>query len=207
MSLINCEASILLNWSKNYFLIASVGANQDSTFTTTHTEFYAPVITLPTQGDVKILKQLESGFKRSTNWNKYRSIITTQAQNRYLELLLDPGFQGVHRLRAIFSSNHRNKKLLCYDRWKKCFWSTTKNDFRVYDKIQKIGTGQGDHSTTGCLCLLLHFENYYKLIVTDIRKQQNLDAGLDDELDDGYHSSLAFLIKKASGWATKLRMI
>ena len=77
ISLINCEASILLNWSKNHFLVASVGANQDSTFTTTHTEFYAPVITLPTQGDVKILKQLESGFKRSTNWNKYRSIITT----------------------------------------------------------------------------------------------------------------------------------
>ena len=35
--------------------------------------FYISVITLSTQDNVKLLKQLESGFKRTINWNKYHS--------------------------------------------------------------------------------------------------------------------------------------
>ena len=43
------------------------------------------------------MKQLESGFKRTINLNKYQSKKTNQAQNRYLEFLIDPSFQGVNR--------------------------------------------------------------------------------------------------------------
>ena len=32
----------------------------------------------------KLLKRLESGFKRPTNWNKYQSKVTMQVQSRYL---------------------------------------------------------------------------------------------------------------------------
>ena len=39
----------------------------------TDTKIYAPVVTLLTQNNVKLLKQLESGFKRTINWNKYQS--------------------------------------------------------------------------------------------------------------------------------------
>ena len=39
----------------------------------TDTKIYAPVVTLLTQNNVKVLKQLESGFKRTINWNKYQS--------------------------------------------------------------------------------------------------------------------------------------
>ena len=31
------------------------------------------------------------------------------------------------------------------------FDQPVKNDFKVYDNIQKLATGQGDHYTTGCL--------------------------------------------------------
>ena len=79
------------------------------------------------------MKQLESGFKRTIHWNKYQSKISEQAQNRYLGFLIDRSFQGVNRLsilssedkdhqkklRAIFCSDCRNKRLQCYDRWKK----------------------------------------------------------------------------------------
>ena len=41
------------------------------------------------------MKQLESGFKRIINWNKYQSKLTGQTQNRYLDYLIDPSFQGV----------------------------------------------------------------------------------------------------------------
>ena len=41
--------------------------------------------------------------------------------------------------------------------------------------IRKI-TGQGDYYTTGCFLDYSHFNENYKLIVTDLRKQQELDA-------------------------------
>ena len=39
----------------------------------TDTKLSVAVITLSTEDNVKLLKQLESIFKRSSNWNKYQS--------------------------------------------------------------------------------------------------------------------------------------
>ena len=83
MPLNNCEISKMLTWSKNCFLNAKL---------------YVPFLTLSTQHNVKLLKQLESSFKRIINWNKYQSKITERTQNRYLDFLIDPSFQGVNRL-------------------------------------------------------------------------------------------------------------
>ena len=77
MPLINCEISFILTC----FLVAGTAANQEPTFTITDTKLYVPVVTLSTQDNVKLLKQLESGFKRIINWNKYHSKITAQVQN------------------------------------------------------------------------------------------------------------------------------
>ena len=60
--------------------------------------FLLPVVTLSTQENIKVLKDLESGFKRKINWNKYLAKTTNQARNSYLDYLIDPGFQGVNRL-------------------------------------------------------------------------------------------------------------
>ena len=64
----------------------------------TDTKLFVPVVTLSTQYNIKLLKQLESGFKRIINWNKYLHKTTNQARNRYLDFLIDPSFQGVNRL-------------------------------------------------------------------------------------------------------------
>ena len=42
--------------------------------------------------------------------------------------------------------------------------------------FKKIATGQGDDYTTGCLLDYNYFKNYYKMIATDLSKQQALDA-------------------------------
>ena len=47
---------------------------------------------------MKLLKQLEFGFKRTIYWNKYLAKTTNQEQNRYLDYLVDPSFQRVNRL-------------------------------------------------------------------------------------------------------------
>ena len=51
-----------------------------------------------------------------------------------------------------------------------------RNALITYDNIRKIGTGQGDDYTPGCLLDYNYFKKYYKMIATDISKQQTLDA-------------------------------
>ena len=98
MSLIDYEISLQLKWFANCFLVAGTVAGQVPTFTITDTKLYVPVVTLSTQYNAKLLEQLKSGFKRTTNWNKYQSKITPQTQNRYLDFLIDLSFQGLNRL-------------------------------------------------------------------------------------------------------------
>ena len=40
-------------------------------FAITDTKRYIPVVTLSTEDNVQLLKQLESGFKRAINWNEH----------------------------------------------------------------------------------------------------------------------------------------
>ena len=90
-----------MKWSKNCVLVAGAADNQNPSFQINGTKIYVPVVTLSTQENIKPLKQLESGFKRTINWNKYLAKTTNQAQNRYLDFLIDPSFQGVNRLFAL----------------------------------------------------------------------------------------------------------
>ena len=53
------------------------------------------------ENDTKILEQLKLGFKRIIKWNKYRSRITVQPQNKNLNYLIDPTFTNVNRLFAL----------------------------------------------------------------------------------------------------------
>ena len=61
MSLINCEIDLDLNWSKTCNTVAPDIENQVTTFTITDTKIYAPVVTLWSQDNTKLLKQLKSG--------------------------------------------------------------------------------------------------------------------------------------------------
>ena len=46
-----------------------------------------------------------------------------------------------------------------------------KNNFKTYDNIRKITTGQGDDYATGCLLDFNYFKEYYKLIAINLSKQ------------------------------------
>ena len=69
MDLINCEITLLLSWS--CVIVSTNVANQNATFAVTDTKLYVPVVTLSQQDHAKLLEQLQSGFKRVINWNKY----------------------------------------------------------------------------------------------------------------------------------------
>ena len=50
------------------------------------------------------------------------------------------------------------------------------SDLQTYENIRRIATGQGDDYTTGCLLDYSYFKENYKMIATDLSKQQALDA-------------------------------
>ena len=73
-----------------------------------------PVVTLSTQENIELLRQLESGFKRTINWNKYLPKATNQARNRYLDFLIDTSFQGVKRLFVLWFKDDDREGLKQY---------------------------------------------------------------------------------------------
>ena len=58
----------------------------------------------------------------------------------------------------------------------KFFDQPINNNVKTYENITKIGTGQGDDQTTGCLLDYSYFKDHYKMIAIDLSKQQALDA-------------------------------
>ena len=73
MPLINCEINLQLKLSEKRILIVGATKNQVPEFKITDTKLSVLVITVSTSDNAKLLKQLESGFKRIINWNKYQS--------------------------------------------------------------------------------------------------------------------------------------
>ena len=108
--LFNCEVNLILTWSSTCDLVAANTQNQAATFAITDVKLYVPVVTLSTQKNTKFLQQLNSGFKRVINWNKYLSKPELLAQNPNLNHLIEPSFQGVNRLfvLAFENDNHRS---------------------------------------------------------------------------------------------------
>ena len=77
MQLINCEVNLILTRSPICVISSATG---ETKFKITETKLYVPVVTLSTQDNAKLLQQLQFGFKRTINWNKYQSSIKTYAK-------------------------------------------------------------------------------------------------------------------------------
>ena len=129
MSLINCEINLIFIWSANWVIVYIDVANKAAAFEITETNLSVQVVTLSTQDNAKLLPQLKSGFKRTTNWNKYLSKPGLLVQKPNLNELGETRYQGVNTRfvlafendaqrtsnKKILSSESRNKKLQCYD--------------------------------------------------------------------------------------------
>ena len=116
--------------------------------------------------------------------------IQKHAQNRYLNHLINPSFQGVNRLFALSFENEDQRKSHLTDYLSKVeikdynvmidgknfFDQLTNSMTKTYENIRKIATGQGDDYTTGCLLDYSYFKDHYKMIAIDLSIEQALDA-------------------------------
>ena len=81
MPLINCKVELSWKWIENFVLTTvEIGADANATvadsatFKITDAKFYVPVVTLSTDDNAKLRKQLGEGLRRSVCWNKYKII-------------------------------------------------------------------------------------------------------------------------------------
>ena len=187
MLLINCEINLLLTWSA-YCAICKT--DRATNLEIIDTKLYVPVLTLLNQDNTNLLDKLKSGFKRTSNWNKNQSKVSTQTQDKHLDYLIDPSFQGVNRPLVLwFADNTVRTRHTKYFLPKveikgynfmingcNVFNQPVKNEMRTYGNIRKIATGQGDHSSTGCLLDYAWFKEKNKLIAIDLSKQKVLNT-------------------------------
>ena len=68
MPLVNCEINLILTLSEDCVISSATGKTK---FKIKDTKLYVPVITLSTQDNAKLLRQLKSGLKITITWNKY----------------------------------------------------------------------------------------------------------------------------------------
>ena len=164
-----------MKWSRKCIIVAATANNQNPSFQITDAKLYVPVVTLPAQENIKLLMQLESGFKRTINWNKYQAKTTNEAQNRYLDYLIDPSFQGVNKVFVLSykddddQESHKQYYLPTVEiknynvmiDGRNFFDQPIKIDLKTYNNIKKLATGQGDDYKTGCLLEYPYFKKCY----------------------------------------------
>ena len=208
MPLVNCEVELSLKWIENCVITAAeIGANADATgadgvtLEITDAKLYAPVVTLSVEDNVKLVKQLNEGFKRSVHWNKNKvidiKVVETATANaeKYIRELIDLSYQVVKRLFVLAYDNTASDDQVSVDYFKiyflprvnienynietdgRNFYDQPINDsIKQYDEVRKISTVQGGDYTTGCLLDFAYFEKNYRLTAADLSKQKALDA-------------------------------
>ena len=134
----------------------------------TDCKLYVPVVTLKSVNKLrinenKLLNQLKTGFKRTMEWNKYRSQMSNQPVNNNLNYLIDPTFTNVNRLFVLAYENEDDRRSyskyctptveikdynVLVDR-KASFELPVKSMTETYEKITDFGNN--DYFTTGNL--------------------------------------------------------
>ena len=126
MPLTNSELFLTLIWSENCVLtdiitqtaraaqggnpaIPAINASTGATFQIIDSKLYVPGVTLSTENDKRLLKQLRTGFKRTIKWNKCKSKMTNQTENNNLNYMTDPSFTKVNRLFVLSFENENNR--------------------------------------------------------------------------------------------------
>ena len=78
---------------------------------------YVSVVTLSINDNIKLLKNIKQGFKRTISWSKYKSEITAQTKNNNLDYLIDPTVRKIKRSFALSfkNSNDDSTRDFCDD--------------------------------------------------------------------------------------------
>ena len=182
-------------------------------------KLYVPVVTLSTNDNAKLLQELKSGFRKTISWNTYESSVKTFAQNRYLNYLINPSYQGVNRLFVLSFENENGRsshsayylpkvEIKDYNVMiggRNFFDQPIDSMANTYKNIRKVAIGHGDDYTIGCILDYSYFKENYKIIAIDLSRRQELDSdpraiqqiNFTANLDRAGNTTIFFIIEEA----------
>ena len=128
--LINSEIKLILNWPEDCVLtekaarefraaedcppaldeVAAINKPKDLKFSVTDCKLYVPVVTLQTEYQNQLYKDLKTGISIDFTWNKYRSQVINQTATNNLNFLIDPTFNNVNRLFVLAFPNDEDRR-------------------------------------------------------------------------------------------------
>ena len=127
--LINSEIELLLNWTEDCVLtkkatrsfkaqtqnpaqdaVPAINRPKDLKFSVTDCKLYVPVVTLQTEYQNQLYKELETGISIYLTWSKYRSQMINQTATNNLNFLIDPTFNNVNRLFVLAFPNEEDRR-------------------------------------------------------------------------------------------------
>ena len=123
MPLVNFKTELSLNWIERCLLTTT----NSVIFKITDAKIYVPIVTLSAENNVKLLKLLSKGFKRTVCWNEYKVIynkiveIANNNEETYIRELLDTRWQGVKRLFVLAYNSKESDNKVSVDLYKKYF--------------------------------------------------------------------------------------
>ena len=83
---------------------------KDLKFSVTDCKLYVPVVTLQTEHQNQLYKELKTGISIDFTWSKYRSQMINQTATNNLNFLIDPTFNNVNRLFVLAFQNEEDRK-------------------------------------------------------------------------------------------------
>ena len=126
--LINSEIELILKWTEDCVLtekatrefkaaeddptaleeVAAINRPKDLKFSVTDCKLYLPVVTLQTEYQNQLYKDLKTGISIDFTWIKYRSQMINQTATNNLSFLIDPTFNNVNRLFVLAFPNEED---------------------------------------------------------------------------------------------------
>ena len=203
--LINSEIKLILKWTEDCVLtekatrefrgaedgppaldeVPSINRPKDLKFSVTDCKLYVPVVTLQTEYQNQLYKELKTGISIDLTWSKYGSQMINQTATNNLNFLINPTFNNVNRLFILAFPNKEDRRS-----FSKYYTPTVeikdynviidgesfyempiKNKEETYKAITELI--RNDLLRTGNEFNFEYFCEHYKLIAIDLSKQKS----------------------------------
>ena len=203
--LINSEIELILKWTEDCVLtekatrefraaedgppaldeVPAINKPNDLKFSVIDCKLYVPVVTLQTEYQNQVYKDLETGISTDFTWIKFRSQMINQTATKNVNFLIDPTFNNVNRLFVLAFPNEEDRRSFS----KYCTSTVEIKDYKViidgepfyeipiknkedtYKAITELI--RNDLLRTGNEFNFEYFSEHYKLIAIDLSKQKS----------------------------------
>ena len=128
--LISSESELILKWTEDCILtekaigefrageggppaldeVPTINRPKDLKFSVIDCKLNVPVVTLHTEYQNKLYKELKTGISIDFEWNKYRSQMINQTATNNLNFLIDPTFNNVNKLLVLAFPNEEDRR-------------------------------------------------------------------------------------------------